>query len=379
MLNRRQIRVRAMQALYAHKQAKGANFQLSKDYIAEQFLPDLNSMEYQDKEKLEGKKKLCTMIFEESHNLQKSEEDFETPAELKNTLMQAELQYRDRNKKDFANYKLKAIKEVDKVYDHYIAILHLFLSIAKAAEEDPKLTTKSNLSKNKILIELARDEELQHQILKRSISFEEEDGLVSKFYRHALKTNAKYEEYCDRVNHTAEEELGILKYLIKNIILKNELSLAYFERDYIYFGEDKETLRSMTVHTFNPYLNGQAVKVIELDDEWQEKKDFMLTLYTECIENEKELLELIMPKLKNWEYDRIADTDKILLRMAVVEMMNFPSIPVKVTINEIIEISKSYSTPRSGQFINGVLDTLSKELVDKGIVKKSGRGMLDNK
>lgn len=368
-----------MQALYAHKQAKGANFQLSKDYIAEQFLPDLNSMEYQDKEKLEGKKKLCTMIFEESHNLQKSEEDFETPAELKNTLMQAELQYRDRNKKDFANYKLKAIKEVDKVYDHYIAILHLFLSLAKAAEEDPKLTTKSNLSKNKILIELAKDEELQHQILKRSISFEEEDGLVSKFYRHALKTNAKYEEYCDRVNHTAEEELGILKYLIKNIILKNELSLAYFERDYIYFGEDKETLRSMTVHTFNPYLNGQAVKVIELDDEWQEKKDFMLTLYTECIENEKELLELIMPKLKNWEYDRIADTDKILLRMAVVEMMNFPSIPVKVTINEIIEISKSYSTPRSGQFINGVLDTLSKELVDKGIVKKSGRGMLDNK
>ncbi|SOE19823.1 NusB antitermination factor [Spirosomataceae bacterium TFI 002] len=368
-----------MQSLYAYKQAKGANFQIAKDFIADHYLPDLNSMEYQDKEKLEGMKKLALSIFEDQNSIIPSEDEFETPSEMRLNLAQAQQLYTEKNKRDFSYYKLKALKEVDKVYEQYLTILQLFVLLAKEAEEDPKKNSKSHLGKNKILIELAKDEEFEHQLLKRSISFDEEPGFVKRFYKNALLVNNKYIEYCDRVNHTGDEEMAILKYMIKNIILKHEDSVNFLESENIYFTEDRETLRSMTVHTFTPYLEAKPVKVIDLDEEWQEKKDFLSTLFNDCIQDEAQLLRHIMPKLKNWDYDRIADTDKILLRMALVEMMEYETIPTKVTINEIIEISKSHSTPRSGQFINGVLDTLSKELVAQGIIKKSGRGMLDNK
>ena len=91
------------------------------------------------------------------------------------------------------------------------------------------------------------------------------------------------------------------------------------------------------------------------------------------------LEEIIQSKTMNWDVDRIALTDRVILKIALVEMMNSPSIPVKVTINEAIEISKMYSTPKSKQFVNGVLDVLSNELTSSGKIRKSGRGLIDNK
>ena len=88
---------------------------------------------------------------------------------------------------------------------------------------------------------------------------------------------------------------------------------------------------------------------------------------------------MIAQKTKNWDIERLAYTDKIIISMAVTEMINFPSIPVKVSINEYIDISKTYSTPKSKQFVNGLLDVLSKELTESGQIRKSGRGLLDNK
>ena len=94
---------------------------------------------------------------------------------------------------------------------------------------------------------------------------------------------------------------------------------------------------------------------------------------------EKELDDIIAKYTKNWDISRVAITDRIILRMSLAEMMTFHSIPVKVTINEFIEISKNYSTPKSKQFINGILDVLSNELTSDGVIKKSGRGLIDNK
>jgi N utilization substance protein B len=88
---------------------------------------------------------------------------------------------------------------------------------------------------------------------------------------------------------------------------------------------------------------------------------------------------LIEQKSEKWRTERIAKVDKVLINMAITEMVNFPSIPVKVTINEYIDISKRYSTPKSWQFLNGMLDAISKQMIDEGKIKKSGRGLLDNK
>lgn len=97
------------------------------------------------------------------------------------------------------------------------------------------------------------------------------------------------------------------------------------------------------------------------------------------VENDDENKNLIAKRTQNWDIERIAQTDKIILSMAITEMKNFPSIPVKVSINEYIDISKTYSTPKSKQFVNGLLDVLAKELTEKGEIRKSGRGLLDNK
>ena len=94
---------------------------------------------------------------------------------------------------------------------------------------------------------------------------------------------------------------------------------------------------------------------------------------------EEKYESLIAEKTKNWDIERIAATDKIIMEMAIAEMINFPSIPVKVTINEYIEVAKRYSTPKSKVFINGILDVIAGELENTGVIRKSGRGLIDNK
>jgi N utilization substance protein B len=270
------------------------------------------------------------------------------------------------------------IKEADKVFDMYAMLLGLYLALAEMAEKDKTFEGKSKLGSNKLLKELKENKALELMIIRQSFRWETETDFLKSLYNQVLKVNAKYIEYCSKRNHTLEEEIALLKYMVKNIFLKNGLSSDFFEKEHLYWSEDKETLRAMVAHTFQNYEQS-GLNIASPDEAWQERKDFLLTLFKNSIVEEKELMQHIMPSLKNWEYERIAETDKVLLKMALVEMKEFSAIPIKVTINEIIEIAKEYSTPKSGLFVNGVLDKLSKLLVVNGEIKKSGRGMLDNK
>ena len=117
----------------------------------------------------------------------------------------------------------------------------------------------------------------------------------------------------------------------------------------------------------------------EIAINWEEDKEFFENIFNFTIANDVSNKALIAEKTKNWDIERLAFTDKVILSMALAEMMHFPSIPVKVTINEYIDISKTYSTPKSKQFVNGLLDVMAKELIDNGQIRKSGRGLLDNK
>ena len=112
---------------------------------------------------------------------------------------------------------------------------------------------------------------------------------------------------------------------------------------------------------------------------WEDDKGFVEKLFLASSQLDKFYHQLIADHTKNWEVDRLPLTDRVILHMALAEMINFANIPIKVTINEYIELAKEYSTPKSRQFINGILDVLSKELVSTGKIKKSGRGLMDNK
>jgi N utilization substance protein B len=379
MLNRRLIRIRAMQALFAYKQAEGANFQLALDLIAETFAPDLNSMEFQDKEKLEGYRKLGQQLLQEEFSRQTDDDNFTAPAEVMRAVEKAKDYYLLKNKKDTHHYANRMVIEAERVYDLYLQILQLFIELADRADLDGVATGQSKLSDNQIVKALRQERLLETLLIRRSVNLSSEQVFVAKLYREVIRSNKYYEEYCSKVNHTLEEDFSILKYLLKNVILKHEIAWEFFEKQDLYWIDDIETLRAGVTHTFQALVENGKLKLVILDEEWEERKEFLQTLYNKSILEAKELEEILIPKLKNWEIDRIAGTDHILLKMAVVEMLNYPSIPVKVTINEIIEIAKDYSTPKSGQFVNGILDVVAKDLKESGKLRKSGRGMLDNK
>lgn len=378
MLSRRQIRVRAMQSLYGLHRSRNATKDLAIEKIEMDFMPDLNSMEPQDKKKLEGLRKLGKFAFEEIVD-KKQELDQSLPLNLQNSVQDAYHYYTNQNSKESKNILQKALWDADFTHVAYLYLLELYVLLAKRATNDNKLETASHLGKNRILKVLEENTIFENLKLRNAVSFPMDNPLLKELYVDVLKKNERYLEYCSKINHTDEEELAILKYMMKNVFLKDEKVESFFMTKYLYFDEDKDTLRALINHTFSPFLEERNIHILSPDEEWPEKKDFLQTLIDQSIEKEEELEGYIFPKLKNWDFERIPETDKLLLRMALVEMLNYTSIPVKVTINEYIEIAKMYSTPRSSKFINGILDVLSKELVQKGIIKKSGRGMLDNK
>jgi N utilization substance protein B len=135
-------------------------------------------------------------------------------------------------------------------------------------------------------------------------------------------------------------------------------------------------IKSLSTKTFKvDALEDLSLQVLAL--QWEDDKQFFEDLFEASIEMDQELNAWVGDQTKNWESDRLAMSDFILLKMAVTEMIKFPSIPVKVSINEYIELAKNYSTPKSGQFINGILDVVSNRLVIEKVIQKSGRGLID--
>jgi N utilization substance protein B len=371
MLNRRLARVRAMQALYALEKSKGANFLLAQDLIAESFAPNLNSMEKQDRNKLSGLVKLSQSLFEDE--VKKGIFTYEdgTPVEIRSALSKAREFLKNKNRKDLEFHSLQTILDAERTYDVYLFILNILVLLGKKPD--------SVLARNRVLTALAASKELEVISLKRSVSLENESSMINKLYSEAIKSNTHVQTYLDIVNKTLEDDLAIIKYIVKNVLLKHDVTTDFFEKLHIFWSEDKEILRTMIFHTFNDFLETQTVTIEKLEEQWEETKDFLRVLFKETATSSDEYLTLILPHIKNWDIERIIETDLVLLKMAITEWTHFNSIPVKVTINEIIEISKNYSSEKSNIFINGVLDSLHKDLQSKNLIKKTGRGMIDNK
>ena len=158
--------------------------------------------------------------------------------------------------------------------------------------------------------------------------------------------------------------------------------MTFFSEKDLNWTENKSVVRSLAAKVLkNASLpeTTLAEPLPEIAMNWEEDKEFFENIFNFTIANDVSSKVLIADKTKNWDIERLAFTDKVIISMALAEMIHFPSIPVKVTINEYIDISKTYSTPKSKQFVNGLLDVLAKELTDKGQIRKSGRGLLDNK
>ncbi len=150
-----------------------------------------------------------------------------------------------------------------------------------------------------------------------------------------------------------------LRDVIKNVLWEEEYLQGIYEEENIHWGDDIDLVNITVLKAIENFVPEKGVQLTGLYKDEKEDMDFVRVLFRRSILNNDELENFITPNTKNWEVERIAYMDMLLMKMAVCELMEFPSIPVKVTLNEYIEISKMFSTPKSNSFINGILDKIS--------------------
>src|SRR5690606_33574425 len=239
-----------------------------------------------------------------------------------------------------------------------------------------------NLANNKVLKYLKTAPAYQAGVIRHQAQIRDFDVEIKQWYRDYIKPHEAYRNYLKIKEPNIAEDNDILQIILKKIIFKNDPILSFFyERD-IRWSENKAIVRSLALKVLKSVVDipdEENFTLPELAINWEEDKEFFQNIFNLTVQNEREYRHLISNKTKNWDIERVASTDKIIITMALTEMSYFPSIPIKVSINEYIDISKTYSTPKSKQFVNGLLDVLAKELTESGKIRKSGRGLLDNK
>jgi transcription antitermination protein NusB len=188
--------------------------------------------------------------------------------------------------------------------------------------------------------------------------------LVKQLFLNLEKT-PEYNNYINNDSRTNEEDTAIMIFVFENIILANDDVVAQLMEQFQNYDDDIEMLFSIIHSTIEKPKNTQFTKLITAD-----KATYAYNLANTYYQKHDVIMEYIKPKLKNWDADRVAKLDMIALQLGICELLFFETIPVKVTINEYIDIAKDYSTPQSGQFVNGILDGIHKDLEKEGKLNK---------
>jgi N utilization substance protein B len=193
----------------------------------------------------------------------------------------------------------------------------------------------------------------------------------------AIKESELYKKYMRNRINTFEEDKEFIAGLFTDVIATNEKLYDYLEDNKLTWVDDIPLVNTQILKQLKALksTSEESFKVSKLYKD-TEDKEFVTNLFRKTILNEVELAKEYIDKTPNWDTERIAEIDTIILKMAICEFMKFPSIPLKVTINEYLEIAKEYSTPKSSIFINGILDSLVKELQANNRINKTGRGLM---
>lgn len=226
----------------------------------------------------------------------------------------------------------------------------------------------NKLSDNPIISSILNNETLFKKINSNKYNLLVSEEFLNSLYKTAKKKE-KFTEFIDSVKNSESQEL-LLYFIINKVLRKSDLFNHEVDNLYINWQSDKSVVLNYVIKKL------KSVNEIEISSQnWKEELDFADKLLTDTILNENEYQQIIAAKTKNWDGDRIALVDNLLMKLALSELIHFPTIPVKVTIDEYIEISKEYSTPKSKIFINGVLDKLLIDLQTTGKISKTGRGL----
>ncbi len=231
--------------------------------------------------------------------------------------------------------------------------------------EDLNVSTK--IAGNEFMWQVLANQTFAEKIKEAKIEHFVDDEWIKKVYQLLVKT-PEYKEYAAKQERSGKEERAIIQFIWEKMILENEQLQEYFSEELPGWEDDREMTLMLMENFFKSNTKINFLNLIS-----SEKSEYAHNLLHTVLEKGSYCMELIQPKLINWDADRVALIDLLLLRMGVCELLYFPTIPTKVTINEYIEIAKQYSMPQSGQFVNGVLDNILKDLTKENLIHKQER------
>lgn len=281
-------------------------------------------------------------------------------------------------------------QSIQNTYTLYLLMLSLFRELHQMAEERKELSSKKYLKdsgqsqpdptpllENRLLQSLSSNKQLSESLEKRKLkNWYYHEEYVRILFRAILESPI-YEAYCAPEHRDFEADRQLVIDLFREVIAPNDKIYEYFEDDQLTWIDDLPLV--------NTFLLKQLKKVKEDHAESyflpklmkdQSDEEFAKKLLVKTLLNDAQWSKEIQGKTPNWDKDRIAQMDLVLLKMAIAELLNFPSIPERVTLNEYLEIAKEYSTPKSSIFINGILDKLVREYKENGKLNKMGRGLM---
>jgi N utilization substance protein B len=225
---------------------------------------------------------------------------------------------------------------------------------------------------------LAENIHLKREMNNRRISWNNEFELVRKIYNN-IRASEDYDQYMNSSDDTYATHKNFVIQFFKEHIADFELLNQLYEERYLHWGDDLYLINPMVIKTIESFKEDTApdFPLLPLYKDKEEDEQFVKELFRQTALRNGETEKLIGDKTKNWEVERIAMMDVLLMKMAITEILHFSGIPIKVSLNEFIEISKMYSTPKSKIFINGILDKLVADFKRENKLNKTGRGLME--
>ena len=273
---------------------------------------------------------------------------------------------------------------IQKAYDLYFCLLLLIVAVKRYAESrihlalNKKLPTYDDLHPNMRFLEnelILQIEECASSAKYRdykALNWNEHPELIKTLYNNLLEA-PYYKEYMERPTCEYEDDKQLLIDFYSNELEDVEMFYDILEEQSIYWNDDVDFIINMVIKTVKD-ISREKIELLPLFKS-EEESDFATTLLRASINNYNEYHKIIDSHVENWDIERVAYVDYLILQMSINELVEFPSIPIRVTFDEYLELAKYYSTAKSSVFINGLLDTILVELIERGTILKSGRGL----
>jgi N utilization substance protein B len=279
-------------------------------------------------------------------------------------------------------------QSIENTQNLYLLLLSALIEIKKKESEYIDLASKKHLAtkeesnpnlkfiNNKVLVLLAESEALETALEDHKINnWKMNDDIILSLI-DVVKESNLFKKYMNESVSSFEADKNFIIDLYTDVIAPSDRLYEYLEDYKLTWVDDLPGINTLIVKQIKQLKSEQDSLVIPKVYKDSDDKEFVKNLFRKTVLNETELSKEYIDKTPNWDVERIAEIDTIILKMAICELLKFPSIPTKVTINEYLEIAKEYSTPKSSIFINGILDNLVKEFDRDGKLNKAGRGLL---